>query len=421
MSDTQGPLEDGEPELEPAPKDGPSHEPEPLSIESVLRHVRQYLDLRAGEERFVIAALAVATSRALTGEEPTWAQLIAPSGAGKTEAIKLLDLVTDKRVDELTRAGLLSWSPGAKSRRVGLLTTIPAEALVTISDLSTVATMGDREARSRMYALLRVVYDGYVFRGIGGQPAADGQQLEWSGHLTLLAAATSAIDAASSFETALGERWLTLRLPESSAKRARERARFVTERRETAEHRQAAQETVARLVTLARTRIPESLPASFVEQLIDVATFAAAARTGVMHEGQGRGRVVVGIPSVEEPTRLVGQLGRLARCAVALGLEYSDALTLATSAARDSIPVPRVRALRAIAEADGVGATVSDVLRGLERGSRWQALWTLDELDAIGLVRVEGLSRDEDPSALRRYHVGRRVASVGLSLPLSPK
>src|SRR5439155_3771740 len=120
------------------------------------------------------------------------------------------------------------------------LTQIPPEALVTISDFSTVATMGDREARSRMYAMLRVVYDGQVYRGIGGEPAAEGAQLEWAGHLTMLAAATPAIDAAASSGTALGERWLTIRLPESSAKRSRERARFVIERTEVGAHRAAA-------------------------------------------------------------------------------------------------------------------------------------------------------------------------------------
>jgi len=116
----------------------------------VLNSVRSYLDLEDGEEAFIIGALAVAVSKALVAEEPLWLFLIGPPGAGKTEAIRLLDLVADQRVDELTRAGLLSWSPGTKTRRVGLLTRIPPMALVTISDFSTVATMGDREARARM-------------------------------------------------------------------------------------------------------------------------------------------------------------------------------------------------------------------------------------------------------------------------------
>jgi hypothetical protein len=53
-----------------------------------------------------------------------------------------------------------------------------------------------------MFGMLRVVYDGHVYRGIGGEPAGDGDQLEWSGHLTLIAAATPALDTHTSFEGA---------------------------------------------------------------------------------------------------------------------------------------------------------------------------------------------------------------------------
>jgi hypothetical protein len=70
---------------------------------------------------------------------------------------RLLDPIVDQRVDELTRAGLLSRDK--KGKRVGLLTKIPRHVLVTISDFSTVATMADHEARARMYGMLRVVYD----------------------------------------------------------------------------------------------------------------------------------------------------------------------------------------------------------------------------------------------------------------------
>jgi hypothetical protein len=80
-----------------------------------------------------------------------------------------------------------------------------------------------------MYGMLRV-YDGHVYRGIGGEPSSDGDELEWSGHLTLVAGATPALDAHTSVEAALGERWLTTRLAESGAARARRRARFVIDR-----------------------------------------------------------------------------------------------------------------------------------------------------------------------------------------------
>ncbi len=378
-----------------------------MGLPTVVGAVRSYLDLEPGEEPFVLCTLAVAVSKELVDEEPLWLFLIGPSGAGKTEAIRLLDLVADRRVDELTRAGLLSWAPGKKGRRVGLLTRIPSVALVTISDFSTVATMGDREARARMYGMLRVVYDGSVYRGIGGEPSGNGDELEWSGHLTLIAGATPAIDYHTSVEAALGERWLTIRIPESTVARARRRAMFVVDRSGVPPLRECAQKLAREFVLEARKAIPEQLPCKHVGRIVDTATLVATARTGVPFEGQGRGRVPVGIPSPEEPTRLTGQLTRLARCLIALGLSDDQAAELTIRVAIDSVPLARMRALRAVAKAPKPGATVSDVHRGLGRGNRWAAIWELDALMAIGLVDEHGPSRDEDPDEPRRYTLAR--------------
>jgi len=375
--------------------------------------VRQYLDIQAGEEAFVHAVLAVAVSKALTEEEPLWAMLVGAPSSGKSEAIRLVDELADLRVDELTRAGLLSWGPGGrKAKRTGILTRIPQNALVTVSDFSTVVTASDREGRARMYGMLRVVYDGHVYRGIGGEPAADGDALEWSGHLTLIAAATPAIDTAASFESALGERWLTLRVPGSDAARAVQRARYVVGRKDLAPHREAAQALTRELVLDARRRIPEQLPGSIVERLVNLATFVAHARTGVQHEGTGRYRVILGVPTPEEPTRLVGQLSRFARCVIALGLQHDQALELATKIALDSVPLARMRVLQAVVEAEETGATVAVAHRALIRGNRWAAIWELDALEAIGLVTVEGTPRDEDPHAHRFYRLAEAYRKV---------
>jgi hypothetical protein len=377
-----------------------------VTLENVIRLVRNYLDVQPGEEAFLHAVLVVGVSKALTDEEPCWAMLVGAPSSGKSEAIRLLDELADLRVDELTRAGLLSWGTGGrKAKRSGILTRLPKNALLTVSDFSTVITASDREGRARMFGMLRVVYDGHVYRGIGGEPAGDGDELEWSGHLTLLAAATPAIDNATSFEGALGERWLTLRLPESDAGRAVARARYVVDRRDLGDHRKRAQRAALELVLGARGRIPDTLPGDHIERLVHLSTFVAHARTGVQHEGTGAYRVILGVPTPEEPTRLVGQLTRLARCAVALGLDHHQALELASRVALDSIPLARMRALSAVIEAGEVGADVSAVHRALKRGNRWAAIWELDALEAIGLVDVEGPPRHEEPKGRRLYRL----------------
>ncbi len=393
------------------------------ALGDVLTASRRYLDVDEEEVGYIVAALAVGVSKELAGEDPLWLILAGASGSGKTEAIRLLDPVADSRVDELTRAGLLSWSQGKNPRPSGLLTKIPAVAFVTISDFSTVVTMGDREARARMFGLLRVVYDGRVTRALGGLPAKqDEDTLEWEGHLTLLAGATHAIDTHLSFEAALGERWLISRVAESDAERARRRAVFSVEREHVPELRRRAQELARQLVLEARRRIPKTLSGPARDRIMDAATLCACARTGVMFEGAGKSRVPIGYPVPEEPMRLAGQLQRLARCLVALGLDDEQAAGFAVRTACDSVPIARFRALREVAE--GPLATVSTVHRAIGRGNRWGAKWELTALEAIGMVEVDGPSEDENASATRVYRLAdeyRRVyESVGsFSTPLS--
>jgi hypothetical protein len=387
-------------------------QPEPAAAEltNVLTLTRRYLDVLDSEVDFLLAALAVAVSKALEDEEPLWLILVGPSGGGKTEVIKPLATLAEGRVDELTRAGLLSWATGRKPKPAGLLTRIPTSSLVTISDFSTVVTMGDREARARMFGMLRVVYDGRVYRSIGGQAASDGEELAWEGHLTVIAGATPVVDTHTSFEGALGERWLMLRLPESETERARTRARFVCGREEVGVLREKAQAGARDLVLRARHHVPHRLSPEAEERLIDVALLVALTRTGIVHEGQGKYRLITGIPTPEEPTRLVGQLTRLARCAVALGLNEDTAVHLAAKAGRDSVPLARMRTLAAVAERGDQGASVQDVRWALRKANWYLAKWELDALEAIGLVTATG--PEEEPV----YHLAQEYRGLYTSV-----
>jgi hypothetical protein len=389
----------------------PPRRTDPVELATVLAAARRYLDVTPDEMAYLVIALAVAVARQLQDEEPLWVIIAGASGGGKTEAIRLVAHVADKQVDELTRAGLLSWTPGKKAKRTGLLTTIPPVALVTISDFSTVVTMGDREARARTFGMLRVIYDGRVYRSIGGQPAGDDDSLEWEGHLTLLAGATHAIDTHLSFEAALGERWLLYRLPETAVARARQRAAFSVDREQVPEFRRRAQELAADVVTAARARIPAGLSEGARDVILNAATFCAHARTGVQFEGVGRNRVPIGYPAHEEPMRLAGQLNRLARCLLALGLDERAATALAVRSACDSVPLARFRALTEVAD-NAVGATVASVHRAIGRGNRWGAKWELLALEAIGMIEVEGIDEDDDPKATRVYTLADEYRQV---------
>jgi hypothetical protein len=231
----------------------------------------------------------------------------------------------------VTRAGLLSWTPGRKPKRTGLLARSRPSHIVTISDFSTVVTMGDREARARMFGILRVVYDGRVYRSIGGQAATESDALEWEGHLTILAGATHSIDTHLSFEAALGERWLLFRVAESTpSEPALERCSRPTasECPNCDEERRISRGSWC-------SRLGRCIPGRLSDQtrnvLVDAATLCAHARTGVPFEGTGRYRVPIGYRLRRNQMRLVGQLVRLARCLMALGLtEEASARTCCT-------------------------------------------------------------------------------------------
>ena len=91
----------------------------------------------------------------------------------------------------------------------------------------------------------------------------------------------------------------------------------------------------------------------------------------------------------------------------------------------DTVPLPRMRALRAVVDAGDPGCTVADVHRALVRGNRWAAIWELDALEAIGLVDADGPTRDEDPKAIRVYTLAseyrdeyENVASLSIALSI---
>ena len=99
--------EHGENSLYLGPRRPPNRLPE------LLTQLRTWLDLPdAGP---TIASCAAAATVPLDGEEAAWLLNVAAPSAGKTEAVNLLDGVTDGRLNEITRPAC-SAGPAAKTR-----------------------------------------------------------------------------------------------------------------------------------------------------------------------------------------------------------------------------------------------------------------------------------------------------------------
>jgi hypothetical protein len=300
--------------------------------------------------------------------------------------VRLLDNTADARLDEVTAAGLLSWSKGAKPRRTGILTRVPDEALVTFGDLSSLLATSDRGGRDQVFSLLRRAYDGHAFRDIA---SPNGDRLEWSGRLTVVACVTGVIDRYAAHADQLGPRWIQMRIPERSTE-AKRKAANQARRSELAEHRKRAREAVDALLTTLPAELPE-LSDAIWDDIEDAALVTAWGRGAVPRNGYGK-REIEGIPIVEEPMRLVQQLGALARGILALGLPDEAAAAIARRAALDSMPEARRAVLQVLATGEVLNTSACARRAGIDRKV---ARMALEDLAAIGVVENDRQDDDE--------------------------
>jgi hypothetical protein len=277
-----------------------------------------------------------------------------------------------------------------------VLARINATALVTFGDLSSLLATSDRGGRDQVFSLLRKAYDGHATRDIA-PPAKveDGhsQQLSWSGRLTVVACVTGAIDGYATHADQLGPRWVYIRIPERSTQAKRKAARLAR-RGDLASHRKQARETVGALLASLPAKLPE-LPDDVADAIEDAALVTAWGRGAVPRNGYGR-RDIEGVPVVEEPMRLVQQLGMLARGVLHLGLSEQAATDIARRVALDSMPAARRAVLQVLSTGEVLSTSACANRAGLDRKV---ARMALEELAAIGVVENDRENEETDDHA----------------------
>lgn len=358
-----------------------------VDLDQLVTKMREYLHIT--DAAHVAFAVAVAVSSRLDAGESLWGLIVGTPSSGKTETVRALDDVAHEHPDEITAPSLLSWSKGKEPRPVGILARIPSPALLTVADFSTVLATSDRGGRDQLFALLRRVYDGRAQRDLGNSP----RPLEWTGRLTLLAAVTPMIDSFSSHNDALGPRWLYCRVAGQDMDTKRSTGRRSMRAGQLAEHRAEARALACALVDSAAQRVHAvELSDQAIIAIVDYAIVCCYGRAGVERSGYGR-REILGMPIVEEPPRVAGQLGLLARSLLAMGFDERAALDLCRRCALDSMPQDRLAVLRALVH-HGT-STVSTVAR--HAGChRHVARFALEDLSSIGIVEWAGDESDTD-------------------------
>jgi GTPase SAR1 family protein len=176
-----------------------------MSKENIEKALQKWLSISDMVPFDVIMATALAP---LFQGDAIWLLVVGPSGSGKTELVRALrgDYVVS--VDTITSNSLISGLkvPG-KDETFGMLETLDKKLLV-IKDLT---TMLEKTAASRddtVFAQLRSAYDGEyaAFHGSGHRRQA------YKAQFGLIGAVTPAIDRYRAVNSALGERFLTIRI-----------------------------------------------------------------------------------------------------------------------------------------------------------------------------------------------------------------
>jgi hypothetical protein len=338
--------------------------------------------------------LACAVGAHDTDSDPLWVMLVGPASGGKTEAVNLCDSFADERKDELTsQAALLGWLPPKGKRpgkKTGLLTRIPSPAFVTIKDFAPLLDSSNKGTRDQLYSAFRGMYDGRYDREIGGVE----ESVTWEGRVTLLVAVTNAIDHFASHSDALGPRWVYCRLQDGNHGKAMRLRR----NGHTADSRKAAGSIAAALVRDGRDRLAGvALTGGAQEQIEEAAELCAMARGSVPRSPYGK-REIDGMPDVEAPYRLCGQLRLLARSLIALGKDEAEAVAITCRCALDTTPRPRLAVLEALAASPGYDQTAGGVSRATGGAlSRNTALRHLEDLETIGLVYATDRPEDDVP------------------------
>jgi DNA-binding MarR family transcriptional regulator len=346
------------------------------SLASVEAAFRRYLHLPDATPLHVVLATLVANR--MEEGEPVWLVILGGSSRGKTELlIALAGLEGVRVIGALTPAALLSGTP-PKDRQEGatggILRELGSEGVLVVKDFGAILSL-PHETRSQVLQGMRDIYDGRYTRDIG---AGGGRKLEWEGRLGLIAGATSALDYAHAVLSALGERWLTLRIVAGSE---RDQSRLARASADTGRMRAELQDVVTDYVS--HVGIPElHAVADEVGNLLDsLAILACFARSPVERDRYTRELLLVHQP--EGPARMVRQLHKLYVCLEALG---ADALPVVGRLAFDSIPSPRREVLLHMLEGEDASTLTADVATALDLPTR-SAERALEELTAHGLLR----------------------------------
>ena len=299
--------------------------------------------------------------------------LVAPPSSGKTEVLQsIASLPYVHPIATVTEAALLSCTSRreqAKDATGGVLRKVGEFGIVLCKDFTSVLSQNKDTARAAL-AALREVYDGSWNRAVGTD---GGRMLSWQGKCGLIGGVTPSLDRYAGVVTALGDRYVLLRLPDTDP--ARMSARALDHLGSESAMRAELTEAMTGLIAGADpAKVIRPLTPPERAQLTALATYTARARTAIERDGYTSELLVM--PQPEGTGRIVLQLRRLYGGLDALGVPEAQRWELLRRIARDCVPAVRTALIAALVAVEGpvlttrlassVGMVVKTARRHLE-------------------------------------------------------
>lgn len=276
-----------------------------------------------------------------------WMFLIGPSGGGKTALLDaLLSLPDIEPISLLTPNTFLSGMPG---RGDSSLLPKLSNKIALFKDWTSILSM-QKDAKSEVMSQLREIWDGSMKKAFG-----NGRVAEWSGKVSVLAASTQAVDMNQQQYTHLGERFLNYRMvmPDRKLVAMRSLENSGNGDQMVKELQNAMYAYIKGLDFSDLTKVA-TIPDEYKAELVNLSNFCTMARSGIIRD-YGMKKEVIFVPTAEMPTRIVGQLAKLASglSIISGGVIDQVAMDVIYKTALDSIPQTNRMVIMEMAKADG--------------------------------------------------------------------
>lgn len=309
--------------------------PEPRTLIDTLEVFTRWLHLNDTAPVLAVAATIVANRAA---GDPVWLLVVGPPSGGKTEVISsAAGLPYIVKAATVTEAALLSGTASrerAGNATGGLLRMVGNFGILLCKDFTSVLSQ-NRDTAKQAMAALREVFDGSWDRPVGTD---GGRVLSWSGKCGLVGGVTPSFDRYSVITTALGDRFLLLRLADVTADKQAETA--LRRHDQDLQMRAELAEAMTGLIHGANLDlVGRDLTEEEEARLIALAIYTARARTAVERDGYTNEIVV--IPQAEGPARLVLGLRHLYGGLEAIGADEPTRWSVVARVTRDCVPAIR--------------------------------------------------------------------------------